>query len=185
MIIDNVVSATTEKAEKTLIAFKELKATPEGLEIKTLRENLETLLTKKGGQILTVWYLKEDNRPRFDKRVVKLQRFQFQLAAYESRASVKEVRASGVEAKTAVVQNEECIDEKHFLFYNTKTGKFKLRLPTVQANGKPVTTYFLDNEEVSKEEFDAYVNSKYAPKSYGNFVQSFYALELSNIVCIK
>ena len=186
MVVKNLVSTVSnEKAVKAVIALKEGGKLPEGLEVMDLRQVLENLSNKKGGQILTVWYLKIDDRPRFDKAVWKLERFQFQLVSYESRASVKEVRAAGKAADTTVVKNEKCIDEKHFLYYNTEKGTYKLRLPTVLANGKPLVLYGLDTDFVSEQEFTEYVNSKYAPKQYGDFVQTFYSLNIGNIICLK
>lgn len=159
--------------------------TPRTIAAKSVRENLETLKNHKGGQFFQVYYLREDNRPKFTKRVMKIQRFSLQKADYEARASVKELRATGKEADTTNKKNEVMIDSDLHLSYNEKTGKYKIGFPTSSQQGKPETMYFLDGVEVSQEEYNDYVNSFYAPKKYGEFVQAYFSLNVENIICIN
>lgn len=176
----NAVRATAQKAQINV---------PEYM---PLRDVLDTLANKKGGQMFSVTYFKVDLRPAFRKSgfaPVVINKTSFQKCAQSSKSAV--VNAGGVKDNPAV-KNEVEVDAENFLFMNVANGSFSLRVPTAgqDANTTPlfygrVNLATLEVEVLTKAEYVEWLNANYAPRKEYEVVQAFRKLMLRKDVAAE
>ena len=141
------------------------------------------------GTIHTIEYTKVETKPIKVQKAgfKKVSTFQVRLSDYEKMSKVKAYRAeTGIEANNPATNNEVSTDT-YCIFYNTKTGKYKLRVPL---NGtKCEVKYYIGNNEVTKDDYKAQweaLGYKYpspsAPSATG---VEFRSLDVANITYFK
>lgn len=170
------------------------------LHIMDTRDVLETLARVPKGRCYVVKYL---NVYATDKAKFKEEgKFPFkygerthQNCDYEAKSSVKELRASGVEADHTVVKNEVTVTPT--IDYNTSSGKFKHRAPTFEKkaetrnarwgwvtvkDGEVVDVKVSKDFDTFKAEYEEYY--KY-PKPSGEKKQDFFSYKVEGIMEVK
>lgn len=112
----------------------------------------ETFKNIKNGTIHTLGY-KNFPKQKGLADMYNIKYFQIRFSDYESMAKVKEYRLAGNEVNNLSIVNEVATEVKH-IYFNTKTLKYKLRVPLSglsEIKGK--AKFFIGNKEVSKEKY--------------------------------
>lgn len=128
-----------------------------------------------GGRFAAFSYESEPRvRAAHRGRFLKVARYVVQAADYGNFKSVIAAKASGELGDGFAGKNEIPVEGYSFLYWNTKTGKLKIRIPVCKDDGGD--SFFADGSPVGKEEFYAAIREagwKPAPPSVAQRFQSF------------
>lgn len=140
------------------------------------------------GTIHTLQYHKVETRKGLAAaNFHKVSTLQVRLCSYENMSKVKEYRAeTGIGPNNPAVQNEVPTDCP-CVYFNTKTGKHKLRVPLNGCKTLKVA-YFIGDQEVTKDGYEqaiqalGYALQQSAPSKTGVEFRSF---DVANIIDFK
>lgn len=128
-----------------------------------------------GGRFAAFSYESEPRvRAAHRGRFIKIARYVVQAADYGNFKSVIAAKESGELSDGFAGKNEVPVEGYHFLYWNEKTGKLKIRIPVQKDNGGD--TFFADGSPVCKEAFYEAIRAagwKPAPPSVAQRFQSF------------
>ena len=155
----------------------------EVLRFRELLEALKAIL--KAGRFAAFIYESEPSglRVAYKGRFVKSAKYTVQAANYGNYKSVIAAKASGELGDGFAGKNEVPVEDYPFLFWNSKTGKLKIRVPVNRDNGGD--EFFVDGIPCSKEEFyEALSSAGWKPRP-APVAQRFQAFEVSKIRLIE
>lgn len=128
-----------------------------------------------GGRFAAFSYESEPRvRAAHRGRFIKIARYTVQAADYGNYKSVIAAKESGELGDGFAGKNEIPVEGYHFLYWNEKTGKLKIRIPVQKDNGGD--SFFADGLPVGKEAFYEAIKEagwKPAPPSVAQRFQSF------------
>lgn len=136
-------------------------------------EALKTSLV--GGRFAAFSYESEPRvRAAHRGRFLKVARYVVQAANYANYKSVIAAKKSGELGDGLAGKNEIPVEGYPFLYWNSKTGKLKIRIPVCKDDGGD--SFFADGSPVGKEAFYAAIREagwKPAPPAVAQRFQSF------------